>query len=217
MSAKRKSRLSNYFDNVFSAGKPASKPIKPGRSTRRPRKSIRKSHKTHRFREGRMDYPNSRNQYLSDGFDNIFSTQSGKGRPRGSRTNKKSKLDKLNYIKSKLDANNSRQSMHIDMMYKHLSSEPVKKKDFVTFIYDRTWNTRSELIVLKLSDLKRIYEQVKHLPIRPKNKTGLETYLARHLGVTKKSLKERLAGGDYMEKLRREYEKVSKKTSKSVI
>lgn len=96
---------------------------------------------------------------------------------RRSRKTKLSKLDKLNFIKNKLD--NEQNSQNINHHLKILTTAPKTKKALIEEIWNRTWHYKVFLNSKSKGEIVKLYNSVKHLPIRPRSIVALISFLAK--------------------------------------
>ena len=131
-----------------------------------------------RMSKRRMSKRHSVSGLLMDG--------SSRPKPRA-KVSKMSKLDKLNYIKNKLDGPNN--SEIIDHHVKILTADKKSKKDMITEIYNRTWYTKTELNTMLKSEIKTKYQAIKNKSIRPRTILGLVAFLAKKEGTKQTNIK----------------------------
>ena len=115
---------------------------------------------------------------------------SSRSRPRSRvKVSKMSKLDKLNYIKNKLEGPNN--SEIINHHVKVLTSDKKNKKEMIMEIYNRTWYTKSELNSMLKKEIKAKYQAIKNKNIRPRTILGLVAFLAKKERVKQTDIKSK--------------------------
>ena len=189
------------------------------KKSRRSRRSRRSKSHVHRLSHGkrrssaRRSASKRRSRHSISG---LFMSHSGRKRPfrTRSKSSKMSKLDKLNYIKNKLDGPNN--SEIINHHIKIMTSEKKTKKEMIEEIYNRTWLSKSELNSMLKKDVKNKYNAVKHLSIRPRTIIGLVTFLAKREGVKQIHIRQKYKSNspNFKKNLENAYDSISRNSSK---
>jgi len=128
-----------------------------------------------------------------------------------SRKTKLSKLDKLNYIKNKLD--NEQNSQNINHHLKIFTTDPKTKKGLIEEIWNRTWLYKVFLNSKSKGEIVKLYNSVKHLPIRPRNILGLVSFLAKKENLKQIDIRNKYHDKDsdrFRHNLEKAYDKLMK-------
>lgn len=152
------------------------------------RRSKSRSRKKSKSHSGRKSRKSSRRMSKRHSISGLLMDGDSRLRPRA-RVSKMSKLDKLNYIKNKLeDPNNSEIINH---HVKILTSDKKNKKEMIMEIYNRTWYSKSELNAMLKKEVKAKYQAIKNKNIRPRTILGLVAFLAKKEGVKQTDIKSK--------------------------
>lgn len=122
-------------------------------------------------------------------------------------------MDKLNYIKNKLD---NESTQNIDHHLKILTTEPKNKKSLIEEIWNRTWLYKTDLNAKSKKEIVKLYNSVKHLPVRPRTIVGLILFLAKKENLKQIEIRQKYYNKDsdkFKYNLERAYDTLMKEKS----